>query len=489
MVDLSSSRSSEKAGDARNLGVGPKSAYVRYPWLSPAANRYGSCAVSRKKSLVVWLSDNYSDRQNTSRGWGCLLARRFSFFRSILDGPGWRGARRRGTVVAAVTAVLVSTSVVAVATTSSAVKPGVSSGSANGKGHHPTTTTTSTSSTTTTTSTSTTTTTSTSTTTTTIPATSGVHVNGNRLVNAAGSPIRLLGVDRSGAEYACAQGWGIFDGPSDASSVSAIASWHVDAVRVPLNEDCWLDINGVNPAYAGSNYQSAIENYVAELNAAGMTAILDLHWNAPGSQLALGQQVMADADHSPAFWTSVASAFRTNPNVIFDLYNEPHDISWSCWLNGCVTSAGWQAAGMQSLLNAVRVTGATQPVLAAGLNWAGDLSQWLANEPNDPDHQLAASVHIYNFSGCNTSSCWESTIAPVAAKVPVVSGEIGENDCAQGFIDSYMAWADANGVSYLGWSWNTANCSSGPALITSYSGTPTAYGAGLQSHLAAEAGS
>jgi hypothetical protein len=395
----------------------------------------------------------------------------------ILDDSGRRGARRRGFFVGIIAAVLVSTSLVAVATSSSA-------GSVHDKGHHPTTTTTSTTTTTTST-----TTTSTTTTTTTIPAGSGVHVSGNVLANAAGSPIRLLGVDRSGAEYACAQGWGIFDGPSDPASVSAIASWHVDAVRVPLNEDCWLDINGVNPVYGGSNYQSAIENYVAELNTAGMTAILDLHWNAPGSQLALGQQVMADADHSPAFWTSVASAFRSKPDVIFDLYNEPHDISWSCWLSGCTTSAGWQTAGMQSLVNAVRVTGATQPVLVAGLNWAGDLSQWLANEPNDPDHQLAASAHLYNFSGCNTSSCWDSTIAPVASKVPVVTGEIGENDCAHGFIDSYMAWADAHAVSYLGWSWNTANCSSGPALITSYAGAPTAYGAGLQSHLAAVAGS
>ena len=402
-------------------------------------------------------------------------------FKSVLSDARKRDALGRGLVVALVT-LLPSASIVAVATTSSASKPVTSSGSAH-KGH-PTTTTTSTSSTTTTTSS----TTSTTSTTTTVPTSAGVHVSGNRLVNAAGSPIRLLGVDRSGAEYACAQGWGIFDGPSDTASVSAIASWHVDAVRVPLNEDCWLNINGVNAAYGGANYQSAIENFVAELNAAGMTVILDLHWNAPGAQLALGQQVMADADHSPAFWTSVANAFRANPNVIFDLYNEPHDISWSCWLNGCITSSGWQAAGMQSLVNAVRSTGATQPIMVAGLGWASDLSQWLANEPNDPDHQLAASLHLYNFSGCNTSSCWDSTVAPVAATVPVVTGEIGENDCAAGFIDSYMSWADAHAVSYLGWSWNTANCSSGPALITSYSGTPTAYGAGLQSHLATLAG-
>ena len=313
----------------------------------------------------------------------------------------------------------------------------------------------------------------------------GVTVRGNQLVNSSGAAIRVLGVDRSGTEYACAEGWGSFDGPSDATSVAAIAFWHVNAVRVPLNEDCWLGINGVNPNYSGVAYQNAIKGYVSELNQAGLIAILDLHWSAPGTTLASGQQVMADADHSPAMWSSVASAFRSVAGVMFDLYNEPHDISWSCWLNGCITSGGWQAAGMQSLLNAVRASGDTQPVLVGGLNWAGDLSGWLAHEPVDPAHQLVASAHIYNFSQCATPACWDATIAPVAAAVPVVTGEIGENDCSPAFIDSYMAWADAHGVSYLGWSWNTANCSGGPALITSYSGSPTAFGAGLQSHLGA----
>jgi endoglucanase len=45
-----------------------------------------------------------------------------------------------------------------------------------------------------------------------------------------------------------------------------------------------LAINGVNAAYAGSNYINAIVNYVNLLNANGLVAILDLHWNAPGTQ-------------------------------------------------------------------------------------------------------------------------------------------------------------------------------------------------------------
>jgi endoglucanase len=312
-----------------------------------------------------------------------------------------------------------------------------------------------------------------------------VRVQGNSLLDGDGKPIRLLGVDRSGTEYACAQGWGIFDGPSDATSIAAMAAWHINAVRVPLNEDCWLGINGVNPAYAGANYRSAIGAYLAALRNAGLIAILDLHWNAPGSTLATGPQVMADADHSPAFWSSVAAYYRNDPAVVFDLYNEPHDISWACWRDGCVTSGGWKTAGMQSLVNAVRSTGATQPVLLGGLGWSSDLSSRMTYRPTDPANQMAASFHVYNFSGCNTAGCWTAQVAPVAASVPVVTGEIGENDCSSAFIAGYMNWADAHAVSYLAWSWDTSNCSSGPALITSYDGVPTAFGAGFRDHLAA----
>ena len=37
----------------------------------------------------------------------------------------------------------------------------------------------------------------------------------------------------------------------------------INAVRIPLNEDCWLRIYGVKPAYSRSNYRSAIADYVS----------------------------------------------------------------------------------------------------------------------------------------------------------------------------------------------------------------------------------
>src|SRR5256886_5444353 len=81
-----------------------------------------------------------------------------------------------------------------------------------------------------------------------------VHVQGNGLVDSAGRPVRLRGVNRSGAEYACAQGWGIFDGPSDSPSVSAIASWRTNVGRLPLNETSWLRVHGGTGGGPGADH-------------------------------------------------------------------------------------------------------------------------------------------------------------------------------------------------------------------------------------------
>jgi endoglucanase len=313
-----------------------------------------------------------------------------------------------------------------------------------------------------------------------------VTVSGNHLVDGAGQPLRLLGVDRSGTEYACVQWGGIFDGPSSDASVAAMAAWHVNAVRVPMNEDCWLGINGAPVSgLTAAQYQQAIAQYVQLLHNHGLYAILDLHWNAPGGSLANGQQAMVDADHGPAFWASVASAFKGDPAVIFDLYNEPEFISWSCWLSGAGCPVSWPVAGMQSLVTAVRGSGATQPIMLGGVAYANDLSQWLANEPSDPQAALVASFHVYNFNTCHTIACWDSQVAPVAAQVPVVAGEIGEDDGGHSFIDGVMGWADAKGISYLAWTWDTWGCGNAPVLISDYAGTPCqTFGAGYQAHLA-----
>lgn len=313
--------------------------------------------------------------------------------------------------------------------------------------------------------------------------TRGVRVVGNQLVK-DGVPFQIRGVNRSGTEYSCVQRGELFDGPSDDASLAAIREWGANAVRIPLNETCWLGINGVPEAASGEVYQEAILSYVRRIEAHGMTPILDLHWAAPGDQWATEQLPMPNRDHTPEFWRQVATAVKDDPYVVLELFNEPWpdhnqetDEAWRCWRDGghC-PGFPYEAAGMQELLDAVRSTGAENVVLAGGIRFTNSLAQWLAHKPHDPLGQLAAAWHVYPDGFCVDTACFDRTLAPVAAEVPLVTTEMGEGDCAGGFITHVMDWLDAHDSSYLAWVWNTwTGCM---VLIEDYDGTPGGGGYG-----------
>jgi endoglucanase len=300
----------------------------------------------------------------------------------------------------------------------------------------------------------------------------GLHVVGNHIEDGDQQTVVLRGVNRSGTEYKCVQtGNSMFDGPSTDESVQAITNWpNVNTVRVPLNESCWLGINGAPATQSGDFYKTAIKNYVLRLHKYNLIPILELHWVGPGDALADRQQPMPDAVHSPVFWADVATTFVDDDGVVLELYNEPFpdgnkdsDAAWACWRDGCTANQAvpqgaaaitYPAAGMQAIVDAIRGAGSRHIILLGGIQYSNALTQWLAYKPSDPLGQLGAAWHLYNFNACVSATCWDVAPAAVAAAVPLVATEIGQNDCAGSFITPLMQWLDGHGGGYLAWSWN-----------------------------------
>lgn len=369
----------------------------------------------------------------------------------------------------------------------------------------------------------------------------GIAVSGNHLVSTkTGQTVQLLGVSISGLEQGATalntRGGGYLAATDPGFAL--MASWNMNVVRIPLNEDTWLGINNcVQDSGTSAILQANLKQIVANANANGLYVILDLHWSAPNAfGCPVGQASMPDSDNSVNFWTSIANTFKDNPAVMFEMFNEPFaDNVYGDSINpinstpptgqsasdlyilqngGTFASFWYQcngggppcpattpaeipgstyqdtsispfaAAGMQQMLNAIRATGAKNVVISNSMWWAGEIDTWLQSRPTDPAGQLAAGWHEDGGGMATTSAAGDV----LAAGFPIIITEAypngseavtNSNDSADNV--SYFDWAMSNHVGLVYWAWVDW---SGGILDLNSTGTaftPSALGTTLQS--------
>ena len=195
---------------------------------------------------------------------------------------------------------------------------------------------------------------------------SPLHVSGTQLLDGANRPVLLRGVN-----CACMEWTSDGEGHILKTVDVAIHDWHANVIRLPVSQDRWF---GFCPEQNGDPkpYRALVNQIVERVTAQNTYVIFDLHWNDAGVWNPItGQHVMPD-DNSITFWKDAAREYRDNPGVLFDLYNEPHDVSWDVWRDGgMVQDKGptvrkptkYHTPGMQALLNTVRFQGAKNLVV------------------------------------------------------------------------------------------------------------------------------
>ncbi|ACU54908.1 cellulose-binding family II [Acidimicrobium ferrooxidans DSM 10331] len=310
------------------------------------------------------------------------------------------------------------------------------------------------------------------------------QVRGNVIVDAAGAPVYLHGVDwpslvwNPDGQWANASQSGV--NPNE--FVAMAKQWGANAVRIPVNEAFWLK---GSPEYA-PGYIATVESVVSLVEHNGMIPIIDLH------RVIGADSVTATPSANPAcapdvpsetFWQQAASIFKGDPNVMFELYNEPHDIPWSVWRNGgaitCAdTGQSYTAVGEQQLLDIVRATGAENVVIVDGNHWAGNLApiaEWGLAGAN-----VAYGFHLYvHESTPTTPSQWSASLGTVPSLAPVVATEFGVLGCATPYPtsteQSIVDYLEQHGIGWTAWGWfagpNGGSCSF-PSLIANEQGTP-----------------
>jgi len=273
--------------------------------------------------------------------------------------------------------------------------------------------------------------------------TSGYTVTGNKLNDPNGNQVLIRGVDRPSFE------WNVVGEHASLADYTLMKEgWGANVVRVSLNQDFWFN----TPAYA-----TTIDQQVTWITSLGMGVILDLHWNNGG------QQNMADRK-SISFWSAVAARYKNQPWVMFELYNEPHDVSWSQWLHGDATYAG-----MQELYAAVRGAGAENVVIVCGLNWAFDLSG-VGTGYAVQGTNIAYASHPYDYAGKQIND-WSAAFGFLASTHPVILTEFGQYCSTGSYVSDLLSYAQSNGIHWTAWAWYVSGCAF-PSIIQDWNGVP-----------------
>jgi hypothetical protein len=298
------------------------------------------------------------------------------------------------------------------------------------------------------------------------PPSQGYYVSGNKIYNASNNEYIFKGVSRPSLE------WSAKGDHLSLEDYKLMKSWGFNLVRLPLNQKYWLDDT--------EEYRARLAKNIHWIESLDMDVLLDLHWSDRGdSARDAAQQRMAD-DNSLTFWTEVATAYKNDGRVLFELYNEPHDISWNTWQYGGSSGDGFETVGMQDLYDAVRSAGAENLVIINGLDWAFDLSQ--VDTYAIQGYNIVYGTHIYDQPGKRTLADWERSLEKVMKKYPVIVSEFGNFDCDTSFYKSILSYAKTHRLAWVGWAWYPGGCGF-PALISNWSGESNALGEELKKML------
>jgi endoglucanase len=303
-------------------------------------------------------------------------------------------------------------------------------------------------------------------------------VAGNQLKTASGRVVWLQGLAVPSLEWSA-------KGDYVLKSIDVgLTQWKANCIRLPIRDDFWSG-HGPYQRDGGMGYRQIVEDAVNACAGHGCYVVIDLH------------RFRAPTEEHVAFWKGVAARYKNHPAVIYELFNEPHDISWQVWRDGGFVSdkpkskdvaaenreklTGFTSVGMQKLVDVVRGTGAKNVIVAGGLDWGYDLSGVVNGYALDDrgGNGIVYSSHVYPWK-----SDWQAKFLCAADKYPLFLGEVGADTQKMDFIpadrqEDPNTWSpDILGViqeHHLNWTAWCFHPKSTPRVILDWDYTPTPF--------------
>lgn len=227
-----------------------------------------------------------------------------------------------------------------------------------------------------------------------------LHTQGNRIVDATGAPVTLRGLSILAPEQN--------DVCTDCNSkpiaelidMTVSDGWESKVLRLLVTEVLGTDLAAYDAEY--------IRPYVDHAVSKGLYVIIDLHLVRDYGD---GAGAVPQAQVKE-FWDYIAPRYGDNPNVLFEVFNEPiNPDSWATW-----------KSYIQPVVDSIRAV-SDNVILMGSPSWSTRLNGALT----DPiaGGNIAYVYHLYPNQGPATAANLDPKFGTAAEQLPVVLTEFG----------------------------------------------------------------
>lgn len=258
-----------------------------------------------------------------------------------------------------------------------------------------------------------------------------LRVCGVKLCNQYGQPIQLRGMSTHGIQW--------YSQCVKTASLDALASdWGADVLRISM----YVQEGGYETD--PRRFTDMVHGYIEEATRRGMYALVDWHQLDPGDP-------NANISLARTFFTEVASRHRDKTNIIYDIANEPNNVSW----------AGIKSYAEQ-MIPVIRAQDPDGVVFVGTHGWGSLGISDGRNEQDIVDNPINATnfMYTFHFYAASHQDEYFAALQRAASRLPIFVTEFGTqtytgdggNDFA--YSQKYLDFLAANKIGWTNWNFS-----------------------------------
>jgi endoglucanase len=279
-----------------------------------------------------------------------------------------------------------------------------------------------------------------------------LYVCGTYLCDQNHEPVQLRGMSTHGLQW---YGWNNCVTPE---SLDALYNdWGADIVRISL----YVQEGG----YASNpeGFTTEVNTIIEEVTKRGMYAIIDWHQLSPGDP-------MENLENAKTFFTNIAAMHHQKTNILYEIANEPNDVSWSRIVEYA-----------DSIIPVIRRYDEDAVILVGTPGWSSlGISQ--GNGPKEIyENQITVDDNImyaFHFYAASHGQNYRNALEWAAQRLPIFVSEFGTQtytgDGDNDFVSTqaYFNILDTYKIGWTNWNyshdfrsgavWKVGTCPSGP---------------------------